>query len=85
MPKAASRHAPPSRRLGRELTTVSTNPPRCSAASHLSTRHAAQRHLLSRGYRFHYHRQREAIVAAQIQAAESPKNSGRFKQSVGER
>jgi hypothetical protein len=29
-------------------------------------------------YRFHYHRQREAIAAAQIQFAESPENLGRF-------
>jgi hypothetical protein len=34
--------------------------------------------MFRRIYRFHYHRQREAIVAAQIQAAESPRNSGRF-------
>jgi hypothetical protein len=34
---------------------------------------------MSRLYRFHYRRQREVIVPAQIQIAESPKNLGRFK------
>jgi hypothetical protein len=29
-------------------------------------------------FRFRYHRQREAIAATHIQAAESPENSGRF-------
>jgi hypothetical protein len=33
---------------------------------------------MSRLYRFHYRRQREVIVPAQIQIAESPKNLGRF-------
>jgi len=33
---------------------------------------------MSRLYRFHYHRQREVIAAAQIQTAESPENLGRF-------
>lgn len=39
---------------------------------------AAQRHQPRRLYRFLYHRQRDAIVGAQIQAAESPEKSGRF-------
>lgn len=33
---------------------------------------------MSRLYRFHYRRQREVIVPAQIQIAESPKNLRRF-------
>ena len=46
-----------------------------------ATRRAAA--PLRKIYRFYYHRQREAIAAAQIQAAESPENLGRFNGSVG--
>ncbi len=40
--------------------------------------HAAQRHHSRRIDRFRYHRQREPIAGAQIQAAEPPRNPGRF-------
>ncbi len=70
--------APPSRRLGGELTNVSTGPGPALVGSARRPPQAAQRHQLTRIYRLHYHRQREAIVAAQIQAAEPPQNPGRF-------
>jgi len=70
--------APPSRRLGGELTSVDTingaavlRPCRPPATPPSGTS--------SEGvHRFQYHRKREAVGPAQIQPAESPQNPGRF-------
>ena len=62
------------------MTITSAHPQALQRSSlHCQPPHAAQRHLLQgRIYLFHYHGQCEAIAAAQIQAAESPENLGRF-------
>src|SRR5215472_15041905 len=79
LPDVFLRPAPPSRRLGGELTSADTAlRRRCSGVLHVAVT-AAQRHQLKRLYRFLYHRQREATAAAHIQAAKSPENSGRFR------
>jgi hypothetical protein len=78
LPESSSRHAPPSRRLGGELTSGGRIPQRRSfGLPGVVTPRSGT--LLRRIYRFHYHRPRETIVAGQIQAAESPRNPGRFK------
>src|SRR5215472_5645693 len=77
LPELASLPASPSRRLGGELTNVSVDPrPRLRAPVVATLRRAAA--PLRSTYRFHYHPQCEANAGAQIQAAESPKNLGRF-------
>jgi hypothetical protein len=69
------------------MTITSAHPQALQRSSlHCQPPHAAQRHLLQgRIYLSHYHGQCEAIAAAQIQAAESPENLGRFTLSLRER
>src|SRR5262252_8103579 len=77
LPELASLPASPSRRLGGELTNVSVDPrPRLRAPVVATLRRAAA--PLRSIYRFHYHPQCDANAGAQIQAAESPENLGRF-------
>ncbi len=76
------RLAPPSRRLGGELTSAGTHHQRRSPGVLRVAAVAAQRHHLRRLHRFLYHRQRDAIAAARIQAAQSPENLGRFKEPI---
>src|SRR5215472_8452435 len=77
LPELASLPASPSRRLGGELTNVSVDPrPRLRAPVVATSRRAAA--PLRSTYRFHYHPQCDANAVAQIQAAESPENLGRF-------
>jgi len=59
------------------MTDVSGDPrPRLRAPVVATSRRAAA--PLRSIYRFHYHPQCEANAVAQIQAAESPENLGRF-------
>ncbi len=78
LPELVNAPAPPSRRLGGELTSLSGTPgPGVRPPSAGTSRRVAA--LLKGGiYRFHYHRHCEAIAVTQIQAAESPENLGRF-------
>ena len=64
------------------MTNVSVDPrPRLRAPVVATSRRAAA--PLRSIYRFHYHPQCDANAGAQIQAAESPKNLGRFNADVG--
>src|SRR5437588_1808502 len=79
LPDVALRPAPPSRRLGGELTSADTaHRRRCSGVLRVAVI-AAQRHPLSSLYRFLYHRKGEATAGPRIQAAKSPENPGRFR------
>jgi hypothetical protein len=58
LPEVAGLPAPPSRRLGGELTSVGVRIRLGVFALPSSAPHAAQRHQLRKLHRFHYHRQR---------------------------
>ncbi len=77
LPDLASRHAPPSRRLRGELTSVARIPGVGAAPSPL--RHAAQRQPAPEDLPASTTIVlRKTSSAAQVQAAESPQNLGRF-------
>src|SRR6266700_4649166 len=74
-----SRPAPPSRRLGGELTSASPESQTPCPGSTSSGPHAAQRHCSGRLYRFRYHRQREAHRGRANPNGRVSTNSGRFR------